>query len=147
MAPCFLDKVLLKENRNRRVRGTHRFLTPMSVPERMSVFTHMEQIATASAPAAPPFWYRIRSTVVEALTEVILGWGGLLSRRLYGLHSDDHTLIAGIDPNGNEVVLQGFNHRFMLPCLVESCLKTHRLENPDYLVGVLDLRTGKMDWS
>lgn len=67
-------------------------------------------------------------------------------REFYYLHTDDHTRIIGINPEGKEVALQGFNQPHV-PGLIEKCLETHRIEHPDLLVVVVDLKTGQVDWS
>jgi hypothetical protein len=106
----------------------------------------MEQTLTARNAESPSLWHRISSAAAQVLTEMIFRWCFPMPRGLYGTHSDDHTLIVGIDPNGNDLVLQGFNYT-VIPGLIQNCVKTHRMENPDYFVGVLDLRTGEVDWS
>lgn len=110
-------------------------------------FKTMAKINAASPPDPSSVWHRVSSVVAQTLTDLILNWCLPVPRDLYGVHSDDHTLIVGIDSNGNDLVLQGFNYRGVIPGLVESCLKVHRLENPDCLVGVLDVKSGQMDWS
>jgi hypothetical protein len=68
-------------------------------------------------------------------------------REFHSTHSDDHTRIVGISPEGEEIALQGFNRPALVKGLIESCTTLHRLENPTYLVARVNTATGEVNWA
>lgn len=99
------------------------------------------------------FLFRVRRFGIElldlvySLTHPHATVSPLIVRKFYHLHWNDRVRIIGIDPDGREVPLQGFKQASMPPGLVVKCLETHRIEQPDLLVVVVDLRTGEVNFS